>query len=639
MKSLTDAANFLGGKKSGRDERYGLAQFASTRVRVSFHTDDDKGFDGVVDANPDLKKNQPFKIIGFTTTKRFGSNPGTFTITIKSDSGADLLRLWRDPEDVWVRITVIKNGEFHDVMLGVIDTITETKDRAVDGSRSVVYQINGRDFQKCFLKSQTFINIHEHSGDLPAVTIYDAMKEGLNGSPDVVVRALINAWLGNEGVADKQWRWPKSLGGRFFFDALELHFDEDLRGTIYEPALLQPATYQGQGLWQLIEEFSNGLLNELYTELDWDISYADNAITPRLVLRERPFPSIDIGQRKWDSLPTYYLSPTAIHRAQVSKGAPESRFNYWLIDGKGLLGNGLGTLKMIQDAAERGKGAPGSAPIYNMESIRNHGLRRWQNATRYLPFRENMDLLLHSARWLQLIHDWYAVSPYELAGTITTNQIFPFLRIGHRLTEGRMDGSEVTYYIEGVTHSWNYPGAGSSVVNVTRGEYADEPLLDIVYEGLSGEMQALESAVQAAVGLVQEMDLPGEAVPTGSGPQMDRAVGQIDTPERIFLKQRKILENNTAIRRGELTYRDDDVARVRSGDLPDQQVPEHAQALVTPIKGRRKAGVLTQRELESGKRLPTRLTEERQLERSRLPEDDLAIAVAPRTRVRKGRKR
>ena len=639
MTSIFDKASYLGGKKSSRDSRYGLAQAASTRVRVSFHTDDPKGFDGVIDANPNLQKNQPFKIIGFNVSKKFGSNPGTFSITAKSDSGADLLQLWEDPEDVWVRITVFKNGEPFDVMLGLIDTISETTDRGMDGSRSVVYQINGRDFQKCFLKTQTFVNIHEHSGDLPAVTIYDAMKQGIDGGPDKIVRALVNAWLGNEGVADKQWRYPKSLGGRFFFDSLELVFDENLRGEIYEPALLRPETYQGQGLWQLIEEFCNGLLNELYTELDWEISWRGNFLTPRLVLRERPFPSIDIGNRKWDSLKTHYLSPTAIHRRQISKGAPESRFNYWLIDGKGILGNGLATLKMIQDAAERHRGAPGSAPIYNAESIRTHGLRRWQNATRYLPFREKMDLLLVSARWLQLIHDWYAVSPYELAGTITTNQLFPFLQIGHRLMEGRMDGNEITYYIEGVTHSWNYPGPGSSVLNVTRGEYADNPLLDVVYEKLSGEQQAFVNSLEAATGLVDNAAELAGNVPHGSGPQMDKAIGQVDTPERLYLKQRGGFSNDTAIKRGELTYREDENARVRSGDLPDQQVPVYAQALSTPIKNRRKAGVLTQRELESGVRLPTALKGKYKLEKSRLPEDDLAAMVTSQTRVRKGRKR
>lgn len=634
MKNITDAAEFLGGKKSGSAEKKGLAQFASTRVRVSFHTDQKDGFDGVVDSNRDLGKNQPFKIIGFTTTKRFGSNPGTFTITAKSHTGADLLRLWQDPEDVWVRITVIKNGEPFDVMFGLIDTITEVLDRAENGTRSVVYNINGVDFQKVFLKTQTFINIHEHQGDLPAIPLYDAMKEGVIGSPNFIVKSLIDAWLGNNGVGDKQWRFPKSLGGRFFFDALEMVFDEELRGKIYEPALLNPATYQGQALWQLLEEFSNGLLNELFTELDWEISATQNYVRPRLVLRERPFP-VEDDHNKWESLPTHYFSTSDIHRRQVTRGAPESRFNYWLIDGKGLLGNGLATLKMIQDAAAKGKGVPGSAPIYDIESIRQHGMRRWQNATRYLPFREDMDLLLVSASWLKIIHDWYSVAPYELSGTITTAQLYPFMHIGHRAVEKRRDGNEITYYVEGVTQSWNYPGPGSTTLNLTRGEYADEKLLeDIVYKRLSGEAQSFDNLIEATVGLVMKMDLPGDHVPHGSGPQLDRVVGQVDTPERLFLKQRISLQSNTAIERGETTQQEDKTARIRAGDLPDQQVPNYAQTLVTPIKKRRKVGVLTQRELESGVRLPVREIGQHELERSRLSEDDLAASVQPRIRTR-----
>jgi hypothetical protein len=630
-----DAAGRIASRLSATNEKKGLAQTASTRVRVSFHTDDDKGFDGVVDSNPDLGKNQPFRITGFTTTKRFGSNPGTFTINAKSHTGVDLLRLWRDPEDVWVRITVFKNGEPFDVMFGLMNTVTEVVDRGEDGTRSVTYQINGFDFQKVFLKTETFINIHEHAGDLPAITLYDAVGKGLIGRPNNIVKTLIDAWLGNEGVGDKQWRFPKSLGGRFFYDALVMDFDEDLRGKIFEPALLSPMTYQGQKLWQLLEEYSNGLLNELFTELDWEFSATQNFVRPHLVLRERPFPVKD-DHKKWDALQTHYLGMQAIHRRQVSRGAPESRFNYWLIDGKGLLGNGLATLKMIQDAAAKGKGVPGSAPIYDIESIRQHGLRRWQNATRYLPFREDMDLLLHSASWLKIIHDWYSVAPYELSGTITTTELFPYIHIGRRLIEGRRDGNEVTYYIEGVTQNWNYPGPGSTTVNVTRGEYADEDLLeDIVYKRLTGEVQALDTMIEAATGLQAAANVLANNVPTGSGVQLDKMVGQVDTPERLYLKQQGFMQSNTAIKRGELTYQEDKVARVRSGDLRDQQLPRYAQ----PMTPRRKAGVLTQEELEAGVRLPVQEIGQHEVDRATLSEDDLAASTQTRTRTRQSRKR
>jgi hypothetical protein len=632
-----DSTDFLGGKKSGKDQKWGLAQATSTRVRVSFHSDE--GFDGVIDTNPEFSKNQPFKVTGFSLTKRFGSTPGTFVLTLKSHTGADLLRLWRDPEDVWVIISAYKNGELYDMMLGLIDTVTEVLDRGLNGQRSVVYQVRGRDFQKIFTKSQIFINIHEHSGDLPAIPIYDAMRHSFIGSPDNVVKGILNAWLGNDGVGDKQWKMPKSLGGRYFFDALELVFDNQLRGIIFEPALFDPTTYQGQGLWQLIEEFSNGLLNELYTELDWKFNSTQAYIRPRLILRERPFPSIIDGDRRWETLDTTYLNTTNIRNRSMSRGAPESRFNYWLIDGKGLLGNGLATLKMIQDAAAKTKGVPGSAPIYDIESIRKHGLRRWQNASRYLPFRDKMDLLLHSSSWLQLLHDWYAVAPYELSGTIVTNQLFPFIHIGKRLVEGRRDGNEVTYYVEGVTQSWNYPSAGSTTINVTRGEYADEHLLDIVYESMSGENQALESVIRATVDLVQNMKLPGDAVPTGSGPQLDRMVGQAETPEQRYLVQRGKLETDAPIKRGEVTYEQDNLAEIRVGDLPDRQVPEYAEATQRSIPKRRRVGVLSQEELEKGARLPISELRENELEPAQLPEDAVAVRVVPRTRVRGQRKR
>lgn len=611
----------------------GQAIYQSTRVIASFHTD--TGFDGAVDSAADNAGGrpsgdlggallgsavnavsgasggdgpQPFRIVGLNTQKMFGGQPGTWTLTVKGRQGTDVMRLWPDPEDVWVRIVIVKNGAPTEVMFGLMNTVTENLTRGPQGERSVVYTLQGLDFHKVLTSTQLYINIHENAGQLPIIPLYSAVSENIIGSPDQVLRTVINAWLGNNGVADKQWALPKSLGGGFFFDLLHLDFQE-CRGRIFDPALYNPDQMMGRTLWQTLEEYANGLLNELYTNTFEDTPWAgDPKPRPQLVLRERPFPTDNKGRSSWESLKTHRLAPGDVKGRKMTRGAPESRFNYWLLDSKGLIGDGMSAQLQIQQAATREKGVPGSAPIYNMDDVRKHGFRRFMQGTRYFPFREDPQWFTHSARWLQLLHDWYIVAPYELSGTLQASAVFPAIRVGHRLLEARKIGAEVTYYVEGVSHDWQYPGPGLTTLNLTRGEFADEDLLALAYNQYSG-LGSLLSAAQEAVDLVTGTAL-GAAVPTGSGPRLDRSVGQIDTPERLYLQQRgKNQGDQTRITRGELQSPDPSrVRQLKPSDLPDQQVSDEAEIAVgrAQPRPRKEGGNLTQRELESGVRLPVK---------------------------------
>ncbi len=633
--SLVTGAIAAAGLSSSKT-RDGEATFVSTRVIVSFHTDE--GFDGTVDSSPGERPDQPFRIVGYTTDKAFGGNPGTWTLTVKGRNGTDVQRLWQDPEDVWVRIVAVKNGEPHEVMFGLMNTVTDGMTRGTDGARSVTYTLSGFDWHKVLTSTTLYINIHENAGRLPIIPLYNAVSENLIGPPEKIVKTLIDAWIGNNGVADKQWALPASLAGGYLYDLLELDFGE-LRGQMYDPALYSPDQMMGKSLWQTLQEYSNGMLNELYTTTFEDAPFDANTLpSPTLTLRERPFPSKDKGHRSWDALITHELKPGDIKGRQMSRGAPESRFNYWLLDASGLVGNGLGVQMQIQQAAGMEKGLPGSAPIYNIEDIRRHGFRKFQQSTRYFPFREDLKWLTHSAQWLKLLHDWYVVAPFELSGTLSCSQVFPGIRIGHRAIEKRKTGEDVTYYVEGVSQSWQYPNNGLTTLRCTRGEFADEDLLDIAYERVSsGEANALDSAIEAAVGLVLDTPL-GNEVPHGSGPKLDLAVGQVDTAERLYLKRRgKVTADQTHIRRGEVDNVDEGRTRVlRPADLPDQTVSHDDEILVGRSKPRerRQGGNLTQDELERGVRLPVKESQVAATEPSKEPADQAQLRWRTKNRVR-----
>ncbi len=610
----------------------GRAVYQNTRVLATFHTDQSNGFDGAIGSGPEIpgggrnplggRTAQPFRIAGLQTGKAFGGQPGTWTLTVKAGRDIDVMRLWRDPEDVWARIVVMKNGKPREVLLGLINTVTEDTNRSGVGARAAIYTITGFDFQKVFLMTQLYINVHENAGQLPIIPMYAAVGEKIFGPPEQIVGLLVDAWLGNNGVADKQWRMPRSLaGGNYFFNVLRKQFAK-CRGETRDPALYDPSQLQGQNLWQTLEQYSNGILNELYTEIGNDQDYDPaKKPRPRLRLRERPFPTRSKGNSVWNAVRTHVLKLGDVNGRNVSKGAPESRFNYWLLDATGLSGSGLAVQMQIQQAAGVEKGQPGGAPIYNIEDMRRHGFRKFMQSTRYFPFRDDVNWLTHSARWLHMLHDWYAITPYELSGTLVLSTIRPEIQIGHRVTERRPFGPDVTYYVEGVQHGWQYPGPGGTTLSVTRGEYGDEDLLDLLYENIQ-ESSGLGSAIEAAVGLVQNTPL-GNEIPHGSGVKMDQVVGQIDTPERTYLKQRGKTEDQEHIRRGELDSPDDArIAELEATDLPDQQTTQEEEVRVGRAKPRaRKDGNLTQDELESGRRLPVRESGVEKQENANLTDD------------------
>ena len=101
-----------------------------TRVLASFHTFQDNGIS--ID-EPILSHPKLGKIVGFTSNKSFGPASGQFTITFKKPETfgpRSALRIWKEPEGVWVRIKIQTDGQVFDTVLGIIDTVEDSTDRS-----------------------------------------------------------------------------------------------------------------------------------------------------------------------------------------------------------------------------------------------------------------------------------------------------------------------------------------------------------------------------------------------------------------------------------------------------------------------------------------------------------------------------
>lgn len=480
-------------KREGRET---YTQATHTRCVVEFHSDENPNTDPIIIGAENGASPRIGHLISVKTKKEMGSAAGTFSITIKKPPHfprqVSMMRAWKDVEDVWVRIYWVVEGQKIHVMTGLIDSINESMTRDVNGKRVEVYTVEGRDHGKIFETIQLWVN--PYAEDIPASIVRyanSALPKYPNiGTPGTWVKWYLEGWVANGGLAEVQFQLPRSLGGGSFYDALDLKNIQDMdegNGLLADGSGYEPDLMSGSRLWDKMVEYSNELLNELWVDLDSNDEDEDRKMM--VYLRERPFPTHLSGSSKWSMVKQHVLEKSDVFQRNMSKGGSAARFNYWLINPDGrVVGAEVTNLAMDGSVDGKKKGRPGSVPIWNEESIIRHGVRKWEQSTIFLsgfmastnPAYRVWPKVL--ANWLRRCHDWYATTPMQLSGTITTTRALPEIHIGQRVLEKRDEGS-VEYYVEGVENEWTFPNASHTQLTLTYGEY--EPrgaLLDFIYK-------------------------------------------------------------------------------------------------------------------------------------------------------------
>lgn len=512
------------------------AQSTSTRCIVRFYTWSENGFAGSTDS---LSAKQ---ILGtpqsVSHSKAFGSASGSFTITMKRPqvSGDKRIteyayqKIWQEPEGVWIFVQWFCDGTLIDGFFGCCDNINRDTSRGESGTRTETYEIHGRDFGKVFEDTILFVNPKSPIPIASYAFIVETLKPSYeNNTPAEFVTRLIEAWLGNQKNAAQAWELPPGLKGKgeTFFQMLSLAGIQTMNraqhGCTSSPRLINPEQ-DGTNLWDMLQHYSNGVLNELWVDLATPPSRNSphTGLVPTVFLRERPFPTQDNGGAFWKRLRTWRLDREDIKDSQVAKGGSAARFNYWLLYPAGY---GMPEMSgfMQQGAYPVDTGKPGSIPIVNLQSIRRFGLRKWEETSIFGPSNLSSDITNDPAAtrtgiateqwrqlmasWLKKLHDWHAVVPRQLSGRLTLSRLFPEIRIGHRIFESTDAGGGIYYYVEGVEHSWQYPGSGATVLTVTRGEYAEDDNLASIYATYEG--QATFANVTGAATVKDSLDVEG----------------------------------------------------------------------------------------------------------------------------------
>lgn len=477
-----------------RAERRIYRPTTHTRVKVAFFTHSGNG----------PSQSEPFEadsnfgaLVAMQTSKQMGAASGTWSLTVKKDprfwGALTELGVWEEPEDVWVRIYVECDGQRFDTVLGIVDSISESTQRSGQGQRSETYTIQGRDIGKVLETTEVWVNLwgHQDQSFADVVALAEAAQDSSIGTPADILGKVLDVWLANTGAPNRQWEIPPGVGGRFAEDLITRQFQpmtEADNGSTAAVGLFQ-LDQSGGKLWDILKEYSNELLNELYIDLGYagPVEAGEGerdalaSLTPQIVLREKPFVVYsDVGTADtsaWDALRTRTLEPADVQKRQLAKGNAGGRFNYWQLQAEGI-GTDAFTIDQITQSSVAGAGRPGypgDLPIYNRVGIRRHGVRRYIARTRYLPYYASNSTTVPSsneiqmaAAWLKKVHDWHAPNPREITGTIQTSRIMPEIRIGQRLIDKRPWG-DVAFYVEGVAHTWSYPGVGSTTITVTRG--------------------------------------------------------------------------------------------------------------------------------------------------------------------------
>ena len=472
-------------------------------------------------------------VVSVTWAKSLESPSGQWSVTLKRAAEPTV---WDEAleDDDWIALEceVAERGRppaRHLVTVGLVDSVRETR-RSAGGAEVVQWTVTGRDFGKIFEETEVYFQAAaaeaardaaaaksaEFSGNFAGAIFFKPGAFSPAGTPSEMVQGIVSAFLGKDGLLGGQWLVPEAVAdhtphpprpsapalrrlAQSGYETFGSYLDaeslvSDMGGQTVDLGLMNLTGSSGK-LHSLLYQYTEPTVHELfydvrpvtYPERDRAGNEARRSSLTRsimtLVFRPRPFPLVLSGDNPidaayadgmrapWSALPTHDVPGTHVLDANLGRGGQE-RYNFFLV---------YPAADLVQ-AGDPIFGAVGVRSIsMDTASIRVHGLRKFEHATRYarhpgpMPAGKAADKDLAYAK---AIHDrlklWYALNPHFYNGSITLKRLRPDIRVGDRARLTWRDGREIVFYVEGVQHSWRYPQHGQTTLTVTRGVRADD---------------------------------------------------------------------------------------------------------------------------------------------------------------------
>jgi hypothetical protein len=436
-------------------------------------------------------------LISINTSKQMGAASGTWSAVVKSakpfSQKIDLSDSISD--DAWVDIHFSRHNRRYFTMRGMVDTIRRNKAVSGTGATTTTYTLSGRDFGKVWELTPLWFNKFAAKGAPENIEGSASMRVfsslGLLGGATVadIVEVYLIGFLDKLGdLGRSNWVYPIGMPGigpdRSFTTNLGFDssgFTNDPPRIAVAPSFLDP---NGANAWAMAQEWSDPAFVELFADLtDGDFNVASDQLEnssayPCYFVRDRPFPTLALGlDSPWFELPTIQLPREDIVNEDLGRGGME-RFNAFFV-----------SPQILQDFMPNNV-VEITSPLWDATDMLEHGFRRYDINSRYQldlndPLvSEEEPLLKLTTDQRDKVRDWYALNPYFYSGTIECSRGVLEARIGKRLfVPGRDSKKDLTAYIEGVSHSWQFGRGIRSSLGITRGWYGtDQDYLDALQQ-------------------------------------------------------------------------------------------------------------------------------------------------------------
>lgn len=416
-------------------------------------------------------------LVSVSTSKALGAPSGQFTITLKAPINGEFDLRRRVIDDDWIDIVLTRHGQRWHVMRGLVDDVRRNIS-ASGGPTVEEYVISGRDFGKIFTDTEVWFNSYtaENVGGGPTLRAL-AASNAIFGNVAQTVKAFLFGFLTVlDGYGRATWVMPPGMPGLTpgaKFAGLCRYLRDDYSNVparvTFNASMLDVA--QGN-LWGLAQNWSDPPFCELWTDLVRKSSTKPGGVLPRpgeplsetdtamaVILRDRPFPS-DAAllhplsvKHPFFALPTATVERQSIMGASVGRGGAE-RFNAYFATN--------------QLAQEHASNVNLTQPLWDRSDILRHGVRRMDPSSNYIA--RNGDLLGVTSVQRAKIRDWHCLNPYFYNGTLSLAHGRPDIRVGMRARiPGISRDFDETYYVESVSHTWQFGAGIRTTLGVTRG--------------------------------------------------------------------------------------------------------------------------------------------------------------------------
>jgi len=419
-------------------------------------------------------------VVQLSWSKRLGAPSGSWSAAVKLGRSASIEPMAGDVMDGdWADIVINRNGIPFPLCRGVVDSV-RLKTGSAGGATTRMLVLTGRDHGAMFEAIVAWNNIYVQTvGELCFGLNAKRIPGEPGDTPDGMFEKLISAtfargevegsWLldrSDPNSANRSaWNLPPALqtstGKQIFLEALKIG-RSGTRGYFANEQQLW--TGAGQSLHQTLTNWCNPLLNEWRYDVG-TLRKIGGAYSMAMEanIREKPFVNTADAE----------FSP-------FFRDLPTWRIPSWLISDTDLGRSGYERFNIYQLMADmhyyRGQEQLAMTPaIYSREAIRRHGIRPYNETTKYLMAVEGGGLEDERRAWQQLIVDWYAPNPYLLSGTVTIDAMVPEIQIGSRFILDTGDPTTtLQFYVEGVDHGFRWaPSSGgpssSTTLMLTRG--------------------------------------------------------------------------------------------------------------------------------------------------------------------------